>query len=61
MEDQKRLAIRNEICEHNKSLAETAKCREMYIFQVGQKGPSDNKEIGRRNYAGRFADTAKEY
>ena len=43
-EDQKRLAIRNEICEHNKSLAETAK--NAGDVQVGQKVRQTIKELG---------------
>lgn len=45
-EDQKRLAIRNEICEHNKSLAETAKNEGDVHFQVGQKVRQTIKELG---------------
>ena len=45
-EDQKRLAIRNEICEHNKSLAETAKNAGDVHFQVGQKVRQTIKELG---------------
>ena len=45
-EDQKRLAIRNEMREHNKSLAETAKNAGDVHFQVGQKVRQTIKELG---------------